>query len=329
MQPRLVSLVPAATEMIALLGAENQLVGRSHECDFPRAILDRPALTRPGVRLNGLDPAEIDRRARAAAGGGTALVEVDADLLRELRPDIVVVQDLCGLCAAHERPLHELLEALPSPPTLITLKARTVEGMLDDLIALGGALDRLQKATEAAVALRERFFRAAEFVNPYADGPVVGFLEWPEPLFIAGHWTVQLIERAGGRHPLNPTVPRPGTGTASGPQHAEAVAGRSIAVTPELFAASRPEHLVLCPCGLPLEETRAAARRLGEQPWFRDLPAARAGRVALVDGNQMFNRPGPRLADAFEWLVGWLHDRPGLIPPGFPWSPQNPGLATR
>ncbi|MCC6677607.1 MAG: ABC transporter substrate-binding protein [Phycisphaerales bacterium] len=320
MPPRIVSLHPAATEMLALIGAEPLLVGRSHECDHPHSVLPLPALTRPAVPLDPADPAEIDRRARASAAAREPFTHLDLPRLADLRPDVIFTQDLCGICALHDQTLREAIHSIPSHPRIVTLTARTVEGVLDDLITVGRAADRESAAMDAAVALRERFFRAAEFTNPYADGPVVGFLEWTEPLFIAGHWTVQLIERAGARHPLNPTIPRPGSGAAAGPQHAEAVAGRSIAVPAEVFAASNPEYLIICPCGFTLEQTRAAARRLAREPWFAGLPAARAGRVALVDGNQMFNRPGPRLADAFEWLTGWLHGRADLIPPGFPWQ---------
>lgn len=323
MPPRIVSLVPAATEMLALLGGEHLLVGRSHECDHPPSIRPLPALTRPATELNPADPAAIDRAARAAASTGRPLTRLDSARLADLRPDVIFTQDLCGLCAVDGPALASALEPLHPRPRVVTLTASTVEGILDDLLTVGRAAGLEAAAVDAAVRLRERLFRAGEFTNPYADGPVVGFLEWPDPLFIAGHWTVQLIERAGGRHPLNPTTPRPGSGAAAGPQHAEAVAGRSIAVPAEVFAASRPEFLILCPCGLDLEHTRAASRRLARADWFRDLPAARLGQVALVDGSQMFNRAGPRIADAFEWLVGWLHGRPELIPSGFPWEPMS------
>ena len=161
-------------------------------------------------------------------------------------------------------------------------------------------------------------------MNPYADGSVVGFMEWTDPIFIAGHWTVQLIERAGGSHPLNPTVPIPGSGAAVGPQQASRKAGKSIRVAPEVFCATQPHWLVIAPCGLNLDQVRQEVRTLRAQEWFNTLPAVRSGRVALVDGSQYFNRPGPRLVDAFEFLVGWLQGRPELIPEGFAWEPLSP-----
>jgi ABC-type Fe3+-hydroxamate transport system substrate-binding protein len=165
-------------------------------------------------------------------------------------------------------------------------------------------------------------YRASDCVNPYQDGPSVALLEWTDPLFAAGHWTPQLIERAGGRHPLNPTAEPPAGGMGAGSQASARRAGPSIAVTAEQLIASQPEALIICPCGVPLAGARGMAAGLARQPWWRDLPAVRRGRVAVVDGNQMFSRPGPRLVDAFEWLVGWLHDRPALVPARFPWEPM-------
>jgi iron complex transport system substrate-binding protein len=180
----------------------------------------------------------------------------------------------------------------------------------------------LERSAEAeTVALRERFYRAQEFVNPYEEGPIVAFLEWTDPLFIGGHWTVQMIERAGGRHPLNPTVPDERAGAAAGPQQAYRRAGKSIRIPPEALLATRPDALIICPCGIGLPGVRDMTADLAKKDWWPELPAGRSGRVALVDGNQMFNRPGPRLADAFEWLVGWLQERPEVIPAGFPWEP--------
>lgn len=312
MPPRIVSLSPAATEMLALIGAETWMVGRSHECDFPASILTRPVLTRPVLSSPGL--------ALGSAQAASLNSTLDQARLAELRPDLIFTHDLPQARAAPHLPPPDALASLPSRPRVITLNARTVEGVLDDLLTTGRETGREAESIRAAVELRERLFRAAEFVNPYADGPVVGFLERTDPLYIAGLWTVQLIERAGARHPLNPTTPRPGSGAAAGPQHAEAIAGRSIRVPPEVFAAAQPEFLIICPLGLDLEHARAAARALAAAPWLADLPAARAGRIALVNGRHMFNRPGPRLADALEWLVSWLHHRPELTPPDFPWE---------
>lgn len=329
---RVVSLVPSATEILALIGAGPLLVGRSHECDFPPAVADRPVLTASRTAADWSAPdaaASVDRQVRAATKAGRALYDLDEALLASLRPDLVITQDLCSVCSIDLASVERVAARLDPRPAVLTLNPTTVEGVLDDVLRVGRAVGREREAMHASVALRERADRALEHVNPYVDGPVVGFMEWTDPVFVAGHWTVQLIERAGGRHPLNETVARPGSGAAAGPQQAERVAGHSVAVNPEIFSAVRPEFVIVAPCGLSLDQAWAETGRLMDQPWFRALPAARAGRVAVVDGNQMFNRPGPRLFDALEFLVGLLNGREDLIPPGFPWRRWPDGQSVR
>ena len=317
-QLRVVSLLPSATEILCLVGGEALLVGRSHECDYPPTISRVPILT--GQRTHAETPGEIDRAVRENLGAGSSLYSLDEAALARLQPDVILTQDLCEVCSIDLRTVERVAAGLPSRPRVVSLNPHTFEGVLDDVLTVGEATGLAANAQRAVVSLRERFYRAADHVNPFADGPSVGFLEWTDPLFVAGHWTAQLIERAGGAHPLNPCVARPGAGAAAGAQMSERVAGRSIRVTPEALVASNPEYVVICPCGFTLDKTREAAESLAREAWYRDLPAVGYGRVALVDGNQMFNRPGPRLVDAYEWLVGWLHGRWELIPRGFPWE---------
>jgi len=315
--PRVVSLLPSATEILGVINATHLLVGRSHECDFPLGIERLPVLTR--ARIRHADPRDIDAAVSAAVEGGESLYDVDADALAALRPDFILTQDLCRVCSVDLSAVRRIADALSPVPEVLSLNPTSVEGVLDDILRVADALGRAADARRALVVLRERLFRAQDFVNPFADGPSVAFLEWTDPLFGAGHWTVQLIERAGGRHPINPTVPDPHAGAAAGFQQAQRRAGPSPRLTADALIASAPDAIVIAPCGFTLEQTVAAALKLSDAPWWDDLPAVRQGRVAVVDGNQMFNRPGPRLVDAFEWLVGWLNDRPELIPPGFPW----------
>lgn len=321
---RIVSLIPSGTEMLGALGALDQLVGRSHECDFPAGMESLPVLTAQKTRFDpdaGVDAREIDAQVRASLEDGQSLYVLNEQLFTELVPDLVVTQDLCSVCSIDSACVQRLIEQLPNRPQLVELGAQTVEEILDEMLMLGKAIGLEDRAVHAVVDLKQRMDRAQEHINPYIDGPVVGFMEWTDPVFVAGHWTVQLIERAGGQHPMNATVILPGSGAAVGPQQAQRVAGHSIAVSPEDFAASRPEHLVIAPCGLSLEQSRAEAERLYRScAWFRDLPAVRNNRVAVVDGNQMFNRPGPRVVDAQEFLVGWLNNCEHLIPEDFPWE---------
>ncbi len=317
---RVVSLLPSATEALCAIGGGHLLVGRSHECDYPASTLSHlPVLTAQRIPHDA-PPAEIDALVSAALATSQSLYTVDEDLLRSLRPDVILTQDLCEVCSIDLAAVRRIASTLPGPPQIVSLNPTTVEGTLDDLLTVARATGLQDRAMPEIVRLRERLYRTSDFVNPFDDGPVVAFLEWTDPLFCGGHWTPQLIERAGARHPLNPTVPKPTAGAAAGPQMAERIAGKSIRIPEAALVAIRPEHLIICPCGLDLARTRECARALAMKPWWNDLPAVRNGRVALVDGNQMFNRPGPRLVDAYEWLVGWLQDRPELIPPGFPWE---------
>ncbi|MEL6797398.1 MAG: ABC transporter substrate-binding protein [Planctomycetota bacterium] len=320
---RIVSLLPSATEIIDLLGATDQVVGRSHECDFPAGLDHVPVLT--AQRTSAKTPAAIDAEARSSLESGQSLYTLDTDALADLRPDVIVTQDLCDVCSIDlntvQAAADTIAERTGHRPEIVSLDPETIEDVFDDMLTVGEAIGRERAAIDAIVELRDRFHSVQDYVNQYEQGVVVGFMEWTDPIFIAGHWTVQMIERAGGRHPLNEAVPKPGSGAAAGPQQAERVAGKSIRVPNEAFAATRPEVLVISPCGFDLAQTRSAVKELRGQDWFESLPAVQAGRVALVDGNQHFNRPGPRLAEAFAFLVGFIQQRRELIPEHFPWEP--------
>lgn len=320
-KPRVVSLLPSATEALDAIGGRALLVGRSHECDFPGEIGHLPVLTAARTAYDPDAPApsaDIDRQVREAFQSGDSLYKLNAERLRALQPDVILTQDLCDVCSIDLATVRRVAAEMDPSPRLVSLNPMTLEGVLDDLLTIGEAVGRSEVAGAKVVELRGRLFRAQEYVNPYAEGPVVGWLEWTDPLFVAGHWIVQMIERAGGRHPLNEGVPKATSGAAAGPMMAERIAGKSRRVEIDEFVRTQPDAIVIAPCGLTLEQASAELDRLMAHAWFRALPAVRAGKVAVVDGNQMFNRPGPRLIDAFEWLTGWLNDRPELIPAGFP-----------
>ncbi|MHC4948945.1 MAG: ABC transporter substrate-binding protein [Planctomycetota bacterium] len=300
---RVVSLLPSATELLCACGGTDLLVGRSHECDFPPAIADRPVLT--GRRTTAAASADIDRQVRAALAGDDAasLSALDVERLRALRPDVILTQDPCEVCFIDLEAVRGVAASMSPAPRVVSLDPASVEDVFDDLLRVGEAVGRERAAAEALVRLREAYWTAVDHVNPYVEGPEVAFLEWMDPLFAAGHWTPQLVVAAGGRHSLNP----PGA--------------RSRRITPEELVAARPERLIVCPCGLDLAAIGRELPALESAPWWDGLPAVAAGRVALVDGSRMFNRPGPRLVEAFRWLVGWLNDRPELVPAGFPATP--------
>lgn len=315
---RVVSLLPSATETLGAIGGSGLLVGRSHECDFPPEILDRPVLT--AAATESASPSAIDEQVGRLLAESQSLYRLDEDLLAQLAPDVILTQDLCSVCSIDLASVRRAAERLDPAPRVVSLNPTTFEGVMDDVVTVGRAVGLEAEAERALVGLRERFFRAADYVTPYVEGPRVAFLEWTDPIYIGGHWTPQLVERSGAKHPLNPTTPLENAGSGAGAQGAHRAAGPSRKVTAEELVASAPEAVIVCPCGVGLEEATRQAEALASAPWWGESPAARTGRVAVVDGNQMFNRPGPRLVDAFEWLVSWINDLPDLAPRGFPWT---------
>ncbi len=321
--PRVVSLLPAATEIACLVGARQDLVARSHECDEPPDVPALPAVTAPS-RCSGSDPistpAEIDRRKDRCPVSEQPLYTLDTVALKRLAPDVILTRDLCVECSIDPAMVRAVAAGMSPAPAIVTLNATTPEGVLDDVLTVGRVLGREDRAREEVVRLRERVYAALDHVPAFQEGPSVAFLEWTDPLHVGGYWTPQLIERAGGRHPLNPTQAPPGVGAAIGPQAAYRRAGPGVRVPDDIFAATRPDAIIICPRGQDLEQARRRALELARRSWWPDLPAVRNGRVALVDGRRTFHRPGPRLIDALEWLVAWLQHRPDLIPPNFPWQ---------
>jgi iron complex transport system substrate-binding protein len=306
---RVVSLLPSATEILCAIGGESLLVGRSHECDFPQDITDRPILT--GQKTRARTSAEIDREVHEALEPGDheehcpdrSLYTLDEELLRWLKPDVILTQDLCDVCSVDMNTVRKFAHAIDPQLRIISLNPATLDDVFDDLLRVGEAVGLDEHAHSVMTSLRERYWQHREFVNAYIEGPELAFLEWMDPLFVGGHWTPQLIEQAGGRHSLN----RPGV--------------RSRQINPEELLEVMPERLIICPCGYSLEQTRQELDVLISQRWWKLLPAVQSGHVVMVDGSQMFNRPGPRLIDAFRWLVGWINERPELKPAGFPVEP--------
>ena len=306
---RVVSLLPSATEVLCAIGGESLLVGRSHECDHPASVSDRPILT--AARTTATSSAEIDAEVRATLGSGdtSSLYHLDTEALASLAPDVILTQDLCEVCSIDLDTVRGAVAGLDPKPTIVSLDPRTVWEVLDDLLEVGRAVGLEREAEAAMVAAREGYWSAVDFVNPYVPGPEILFLEWMDPPFVGGHWTPALIEHAGGRHSLN----------------APGEKSRQVAI--EDIVASQPDRVVICPCGYDLDAIRRELPRLRKQDWWNALPAVAdedPSSVMLVDGNQMFNRPGPRLVNAFRWLVAWINDRPEVAPLDFPAVPLPP-----
>ena len=288
---RIASLVPSATEMLFELGVGESVVAVTHECDHPDAATRLPHLTRSLIPA-GLSTAQIDGAVRERTERGEALYELDAELLERLRPDLVVTQALCAVCAVSVDDVRALAARAPSRPRVMSLDPSTLAEVLDDLPALAAAVG----VPEAGTELRRRSLERLERVRRAVAGaprPRVVALEWLDPPFVAGHWVPEMIGLAGGVDPLG----RPGqrSGTASWEQIAQSAA----------------DVVVAMPCGYDAE--RSARETLDHR---RRVGALGAGRVVAVDASAYFSRPGPRLVEGVELLGHLLH--PGRVPPAPP-----------
>ena len=275
---RIVSLLPAATEIVAALGALGRLVGVSHECDFPPQVRSLPRVTRSRIDPT-LPSGAIDRAVAEARRTGVATVEVDVELVAHLRPDVLIGQSVCEVCALGEADLARVVTTLIPIPWVVTLHAHTLNGVLDDIAKVGEALELRDEAEELLAGLRYRLRRVADRAQRPGK-PRVLVLEWVDPPFVAGHWVPELVALAGG------------TDVAGAP--GEPSRRRSWAD----LTALQPDLVLVALCGF--DVARASV----------ELEAVRAGtppalfgrRVEVIDGNAYTSRPGPRLADAAEIL---------------------------
>lgn len=287
---RIVSLVPHATELLFALGLGPEVVAVTHECDYPPAATALDQVTRD-VLPAGLSAAEIDTAVRERTLRGDAIYELDGDALAALNPDLIVTQALCPVCAVSYTEVAELAKEMPSRPQVISLDPHTLGETLEDVHTLAEAADRRERGAELVAELAARIERIKRALR---DRPRrrVAALEWLDPLYIAGHWTPELVELAGGEDVL---------GSPGAP---------SVTVSWETLAAARPEVVVAMPCGY--DVARAHAEALA---YSSELAALGARRVVAVDASAYFSRPGPRLIDGLELLAHILHPEESQMPP--------------
>ncbi|NUO38632.1 MAG: ABC transporter substrate-binding protein [Gemmatimonadaceae bacterium] len=279
---RVVSLLPAATEIVAALGALPTLVGISHECDFPPEVAQLPRLTASLVNRDDTS-AGIDAAVRALAATGAPVFALDADQLRRLAPTLVITQALCEVCALSAGAMCALTDVVTPSPRVLHLSGTTLDGVQEDIIAVGAALERDAAAAELLAAISARLRAVHETLKAArAPRPRVAVIEWLDPLFFAGHWTPDLVRRAGGIDVL-----------ASPGAH-------STTITADQVRDAQPELLLFAPCGFDAERAEREARALlGTDAWRW----ARGLRCWALDGNALTSRPGPRLADAVEVMA--------------------------
>ena len=286
---RIANLVPSATEMCFALGLGDDVVAVTHECDYPEAARSLPILTR-SVIPEGLDAGAIDAAVRERTERGEALYELDEERLAELRPDLIVTQAVCAVCAVSYDDVVTVAGRLPGSPAVLSLDPSTLGEVLDDAVRLGDAAGR----PDEGVRLRGELEARIDAVRARVAGlpkPRVAALEWLDPVFAGGHWVPEMVAAAGGIDVLA----QPGE--------------RSRVVSWEEAAGARPDVVVVMPCGLYCDEAAAEAQRHAGH-----LAALGADRIHAVDAAASFSRPGPRLADGVELLASILHPELGPAP---------------
>jgi iron complex transport system substrate-binding protein len=288
---RIVSLVPHATELLFALGLGDDVVAVTHECDHPAGALELPRVTRDRLPP-GLSAGEIDAAVRASVEGDGTIYELDTDLLRELEPDLIVTQELCPVCAVTYDEVLREAEQISSCPKVIALDPKTIGETMGDIRTVAAATGARDAALDLVARQRARIDRVRAAVDGAAR-PRVAAIEWFDPVFIAGHWTPQLIELAGGLDVL---------GFAG--EHSEQVVW-------DVVAAARPEVVVCMPCGYDAQRSLLEAQSFAAQ-----LRAIGARRVVAVDAAAYFSRPGPRLVDGLELLAHVLHPELAELPVG-------------
>ena len=282
---RIASLLPSATEIVCALGLENELVAVTHECDYPDSVRDKPVLTR-SVLSGASSGAEVDRHIRELVHEGSSIYALDAPLLEALRPDLILTQELCEVCAVSYPIVERAVRRLGSSPQLVSLEPETIEDVFENIRAVGGLAGRSAIAERVCDSLRRRVAAVEQRVAGRPRRRVV-CLEWVDPPFNCGHWTPELVTIAGGDERL---------GVARRPAHA---------IDWQQVIDADPEVVVVMACGFSLERSLREVETAGGR--FEALRA----QIWVVDGNAFFSRPGPRLVDSVEIMAGILH--PGAV----------------
>lgn len=295
---RIVSLLPAATEIVGALGQLDQLVGVSHECDYPAGVADRPRVTRCEIDGAGLSSAEIDRWVSETLASTGTLYHLNEPLLRKLQPDVILTQRLCDVCAVDYGSVAALAASLPRPPQVVNLEPSSLADIFENIRTVASALEVPARGEAVVAELTSRVEAVRSRLNGHTHRPTCFLMEWIDPPFCGGHWGPELVELAGGYDPLG----RRGED--------------SVRVSWESIVAAQPEVMLVACCGYRIERTLADLPLLRRHAGWADLPAVRHGRVHVADGSAYFSRPGPRIVDSLEILAEVIH--PELFAGRFP-----------
>jgi len=289
---RIVSLLPSATEIVCALGLGDSLVGVSHECDWPPAVVGLPIVTEPKI-----DPrqssAEIDTAVRGLVSDGLSVYRIRTDVLAELKPDLIVTQEQCDVCAvSYDEVVTATRDLLDASARIVSLKPVVLQDILTDIERVAEAASCVAAGRDVVGEIKRRFESIGARATQVRSRPRVACIEWLSPLMAAGNWVPELVAMGGGEYRLAST------------------GAPSVTVEWRQVEEAAPDVVVLMPCGFKLSQTERELPAITAAPEWNRLPAVRNGRAYAVDGNAYLNRPGPRIAESAELLAG-------LIQPSF------------
>jgi iron complex transport system substrate-binding protein len=286
---RIVSLLPSATEIVCAMGLADELVGVTHECDWPPEVIGKPVMTRSVYDLEGTPSRTIHQLVDSAVHGGSSLYALDEEALEAAAPDLILTQELCVVCAVSYREVNDVARAIDADIKVVSLEPTSIEGIFNTITTVGALTEAEDAAVDLVESLRARLGAIEQTAQRRRDGghvpPRVVAIEWLDPPFAVGHWVPEQIRRAGGWDLL---------GDAG---------EKSVQTTWQAIRDVDPEMLVLMPCGFHLDETVEEWARTPRPAFWEDIQAARRGQVFAVDGSAYFSRPGPRIVDGIEMLA--------------------------
>ena len=287
--PRVVSLIASATEIVCALGFEAELVGRSHECDYPASVKRLPQLTSPKFKVDGTS-AEIDQRVKATLLEALSVYRVDPQMLENLNPTHIITQSQCEVCAVSLKDVEAAVcQLTSSKPMVVSLEPNSLDDVWADILRVGEALGVTERAEQLVDELQSRMDDIVQRTHWLDSNPSVAYVEWIEPLMAGGNWMPELVEKAGGINLFGE-------------------AGKhSPWMTWDELVSKDPDIIFVSPCGFDIQRTLEEMNLLSEKTEWKSLKAVDAGRVFVADGNQYFNRPGPRLAESLEILAEIIH----------------------
>lgn len=293
MEHRIVSLICSATEIVAALGYENCLVGRSHECDFPPSVQALPICSEPRIDVSGSSN-EIDQQVKASLRDALSIYTVFREELERLKPSVIITQSQCDVCAVNLEDVQATVcEMVESKPEIVSLEPMALSDIWSDIQTVAAALNHAEAGHRLVDSLQQRLQGLTTMLPASDCRPTVVCIEWLEPLMPAGNWIPELVELAGGTSLLSE-------------------AGKhSPWITWDDLVTANPDFIVIMPCGFGIERTKQELHLLTEHPSWSSLNAVQNGHVFLTDGHQFFNRPGPRVVDSAEILAEIFH-RPNI-----------------